>query len=137
MESASTLKRQLDQSRNAIACACAIPSETIRFIRPPYGFFTAKTLSLLTAWEYRLVMWSSIPQHWMQPASWSVKQVLDKVAPGSIIVLHDGHGHGKKVTQIVDTIAPQLKSKGFEFVTIEQMQFGISQPAGDITGEHK
>jgi peptidoglycan/xylan/chitin deacetylase (PgdA/CDA1 family) len=72
-------------------------------------------------------MWSSIPQHWMQPISWSVKQVLNEAFPGSVIVLHDGHGHGRKVAQIVDIIIPQLKARGFEFVTIEQMQFGISQ----------
>lgn len=71
-------------------------------------------------------MWSSIPQHWMQPLNWSVKQVLDEVVPGSVIALHDGHGHGRKVAQIVDVIIPQLKSRGFEFVTIEQMQNSIT-----------
>ncbi len=122
MENASTLKGQLDQSRNAIACACGISPETIRDVRPPYGVFSKRTLSLLTEWGYRLVMWSSIPQHWIQPLSWSVKQVLGDVVPGSIIVLHDGHGHGTKVAQIADIIVPQLKTMGFEFVTIEQMR---------------
>ena len=69
--------------------------------------------------------------------SWSVKQVLDEVFRGAVIVLHDGHGHGTKVAQILDIVIPQLKAKGFGFVTIEQMQSGISQLAGDITGEIK
>jgi peptidoglycan/xylan/chitin deacetylase (PgdA/CDA1 family) len=121
LENASTLKRQLDQSRNAIARICGFPPETIRDVRPPYGIFTPHILSHLTEWDYHLVMWSSIPQHWIQPTGWSVKQVLAEIVPGSVIVLHDGHGHGKKVAQILEVIIPRLKSMGFEFVTIEQM----------------
>jgi peptidoglycan/xylan/chitin deacetylase (PgdA/CDA1 family) len=121
IENASTLKGQLDRSRNAIAQACGITSKTIYNVRPPYGIFTPRTLSQLTEWGYHLVMWSSIPQHWMQPTNWSIKQVLNEAVSGSVIVLHDGHGHGKKVSQILEAIIPRLKSMGFEFVTIEQM----------------
>lgn len=136
-ENASTLKGGLDRTRKAIASACGISPESICNVRPPYGAFTARTLSYLTDWGYRLIMWSSIPQHWMQPVIWSAKQVLDEAFPGSVIVLHDGHEHGAKVAQIVDIIVPKLKAMRFEFVTIKQMQFGISQLAGNITGEAK
>lgn len=122
MESASTLNRQLDQSRTAIARACGIPPESIRHVRPPYGFFTAKTLSLLTDWGYQLVLWDNMPLHFLQPFQRTVTQILERTVPGSILVLHDGKGHGAKVAGIVDVIVPQLKAKGFEFVTIEQMQ---------------
>lgn len=141
MESASTLNRQLDQSRKAIARACDIPPETIRHIRPPYGVFTAKTLTLLKEWGYRLVLWDNMPLHFLQPIQRTITQILERTLPGSILVLHDGKGHGVKVAGIVDAVIPRLKAKGFEFVTIEQMQFGISQLAGDvskiITGETK
>jgi peptidoglycan/xylan/chitin deacetylase (PgdA/CDA1 family) len=130
MESASTLKRQLDQSRKAIAHTCDIPPETIRHVRPPYGFFTTKTLSLLNEWGYHLVLWDNMPLHFVQPVSWTITQILERTVPGSILVLHDGKGHGAKVAEIVDIIVPKLKAKGFEFVTIEQMQ-------NSITGETK
>lgn len=120
-ENASTLQGQLVQARKAIAHATGIAPETIRDIRPPYGAFTAKTATQLSKWGYRLVMWSSIPQHWMQPLRWSIRQVLAEASPGGIIVLHDGHGHGKKVTEIVDAIIPALKAQGYEFVTIQEM----------------
>jgi peptidoglycan/xylan/chitin deacetylase (PgdA/CDA1 family) len=122
LENASTLKRQLDQSRKAIARACGISPETIRHVRPPYGFFTAKTLSLLTEWGYRLVIWDNMPLHFLQPTAWTVNQLLEPAVPGSVIVLHDGKGHGTKVAHILEIVLPQLKAKGFEFVTIEQMQ---------------
>jgi len=126
MENASVLKGYLDRSRTAIAHACGLSLESIRDVRPPYGLFTTQTLSLLTDWGYRLVMWSSIPQHWMQPISWTIKQIHNEVVPGGIVVLHDGHGHGSKVAQILNIIIPQLKANGFEFVTIEQMQNSIT-----------
>jgi peptidoglycan/xylan/chitin deacetylase (PgdA/CDA1 family) len=122
MENASSLKRQLDRTRDTLAKACDLSPASIWDVRPPYGAFTARTLSHLTNWGYRLVMWSSIPQHWMQPMSWSVKQVLNEVIPGSVIVLHDGHGHGSKVAAIVDTIVPRLKAMGFNFIKINAME---------------
>ncbi|MCK6540205.1 MAG: polysaccharide deacetylase family protein [Anaerolineales bacterium] len=122
LENASTLKGQLDRSRKSIADACGFPPETIRHVRPPYGFFTAKTLSLLTEWGYRLVLWDNMPLHFLQPTAWTIKQLIEPTHPGSIIVLHDGKGHGAKVAHILETVLPQLKAEGLEFVTIEQMQ---------------
>jgi len=122
MESASTLKGQLIQSRNAIAHTCGIPPETLRDVRPPYGFFTAKTLSMLRAWGYRLVLWDNMPLHFIQPMRWTIDQILEQTAPGSIIVLHDGKGHGSKVASIVDTIIPKLKAMKYNFIKVEDMK---------------
>lgn len=126
-ENASTLNRQLYQSRTAIANACGISPASIRHVRPPYGFYTSKTLSLLKTWGYRLTLWDTMPLHFLQPLQWTIVQLLKRAAPGSIIVLHDGKGHGEKAAQIVNAVIPQLKAKGFEFVTIEQMQKPANQ----------
>jgi peptidoglycan/xylan/chitin deacetylase (PgdA/CDA1 family) len=121
LENLAALRTQLDRTRNAIAETCGIAPETIRVLRPPYGAFTPKILSQLTAWGYHLVLWNNIPPHWMQPLNWTVNQVLEQTIPGSVIVLHDGHGHGTKVAQILDNIVPALKAQGYAFVTINQM----------------
>jgi peptidoglycan/xylan/chitin deacetylase (PgdA/CDA1 family) len=122
LENPSILQTQLERTRKLIADSCGISAETIKDLRPPYGAYTARTQSLLTEWGYRLVMWSSIPPHWMQPVSWSIQQTMDSVFPGVVIVLHDGHGHGSRVAEILDVIVPSIKSLGFEFVTVENMQ---------------
>lgn len=137
MQNASTLKGQLDQSRKAIADACGIPPETIRDVRPPYGFFTARTSSLLKKWGYRLALWDNMPLHFIQPAQRTIRQITERAIPGSIIALHDGKGHGAKVAHILETVLPQLKAQGFEFVTIERMQFGLNRIAGNNTGENQ
>ena len=122
LENPTMLRKGLDGTRHAIADICGISPEVICDVRPPYGFFTAKTLSMLSKWEYRLVIWNSIPPHWMQPIDWTIKQILDEVVPGSVIVLHDGKGHGSKVAQIVDAIVPRLKALEFVFIKVENME---------------
>ena len=122
MEKPSALRAQLDQTRHLIADICGIAPLTISDLRPPYGAFTPKTLAMLVDWGYRVVMWNSIPAHWMQPFSWTITEIYEELIPGSILVLHDGHGHGLRVAQILETIIPELRKSGFDFVTIEQMR---------------
>ena len=127
LEKPSRLLEGLDTTRNLIADICGIPPEIVCDVRPPYGFFTAKTLSVLSENKFRLVIWSSIPPHWMQPISWTIAQILYGAVPGSVIVLHDGHGHGSKVAQIVDTVIPRLKAMEFVFARVEDMGTGSSK----------
>jgi len=122
LEDPQILRTQLDHTRNLIANTCGIPPETIYDLRPPYGVFTQKIASRLADWGYRLVMWNNIPPHWMQPVSWTISQIFDQLIPGSVMVLHDGHGHGTKVAQILDIIIPKLKAQGYDFVTIGQIR---------------
>lgn len=122
LENPSVLCAHLDRTKQAIAKTCGVQPETIRDVRPPYGFFSTTTLSLLTEWGYRLVLWDNMPLHFIQPVSWTIKQVLERTVPGSIIVLHDGHGHGRRAAEIVNITVPKLKAMNFEFVTIEQMK---------------
>ncbi|HMS01087.1 MAG TPA: polysaccharide deacetylase family protein [Anaerolineales bacterium] len=121
-ERPDVLQNQLDKTKSLISQACGISPTEIRDVRPPYGMFTAKTKYLLAEWGYRLVMWNCIPPHFTQPLSWTIQQILEASIAGSIVVLHDGHGHGSKAAQIVETIVPKIKSQGFEFVTINHMQ---------------
>lgn len=121
-EDPQTLRSQLDGTRNTIETLCGISPQSIRDVRPPYGLFTKATVSLLSGWNYRLVMWNCIPPHFLQPLGWSIKQIMEASISGSIFVLHDGHGHGTLAVQILEAILPRLKAQGFEFVTIGQMQ---------------
>jgi peptidoglycan/xylan/chitin deacetylase (PgdA/CDA1 family) len=127
LERPTDLRAGLVRSQNAIAKAANIAPQSVCDLRPPYGLFTKRNLSQLTEWGFRLVMWSCIPPHWMQPIGWSIRQVMGAAAPGAVIVLHDGHGHGRRVAEIVDAVVPQIRTLGLEFVTVEKMQVQRSQ----------
>jgi peptidoglycan/xylan/chitin deacetylase (PgdA/CDA1 family) len=122
LEAPTTLHAGLVRSQNAIAHAAGFSPTLIRDLRPPYGLLTRQTLSRLMGWGFRLVMWSCIPPHWMQSVNRSIRQVMEGAVPGAVIVLHDGHGHGRRVAEIVDAVVPQIRSLGLEFVTVEEMQ---------------
>ena len=36
-----------------------------------------------------------MPLHFIRPTQWTINQILERTIPGSIIVMHDGKGHGK------------------------------------------
>ena len=122
LENPARLRAGLEQARQRIAEACGFAPQSIRDLRTPYGIFTSTTLALLALWGFRLVMWSCIPPHWMQPVAWSVRQVTESTLPGAVIVLHDGNGHGKRVAEIVDAVIPRIQSMGLGFVTVDEMQ---------------
>ena len=120
--SLSKLKQDLEQTKAAIVKACQSSSLTLVYVRPPNGLFTAKTLGLLNQWSYRPVMWSVIPEDWVQPGvEIVVQRVLDHVQNGSIIVLHDGYYGGRDVAETVDRLIPALLDRGYEFVTVDQL----------------
>lgn len=129
LETESMLHTGLERARKAIADSTGMGPNSIRDLRPPYGMFTVSTLSRLLEWGYRPVMWSCVPPHWMQPVGWSIRQVMAAAVPGAVIVLHDGHGHGGRVAEIVDAVIPRLRSLGYEFVTVDEMQQGRNQAA--------
>jgi len=118
--SPTQLKTTLENTQFEIASACGLSPSSLRDVRPPNGFFTPKTLSLLQAWNYRSVMWSVVPEDWVAPGVSVVTQrVMQQVHNGAVIVLHDGYHGGANVAKTVDHLIPQLLEQGYEFVTID------------------
>jgi peptidoglycan/xylan/chitin deacetylase (PgdA/CDA1 family) len=124
--SATQLKQSLERTQAAIASACQLSVEEatyrIRDVRPPNGLFTPQTLRQLHQWNYRSVMWSVVPEDWVDPGvAVVVRRVLQQVEPGALIVLHDGTYGGENVAEIVRQLIPILQQQGYEFVTVEQL----------------
>lgn len=116
------LQQSLQATQDAIASACCLSATSIRDVRPPNGLFTPYTLDLLHRWDYRPVMWSVVPEDWVQPGiSVVVQRVLQQVQNGSVIVLHDGACGGQDVATTTALLLPQLLSQGYKFVTIDTL----------------
>lgn len=131
--SPAELKLSLQRTQSEISRACQISEQAVLDVRPPNGFFTPKTLSLLQEQNYRSVMWSVVPEDWVNPGvSTVVNRVLAQVKNGSIIVLHDGHCGGERVAEIVDLLIPILLRQGYRFVTIDQIWQQTFAPASQI-----
>jgi peptidoglycan/xylan/chitin deacetylase (PgdA/CDA1 family) len=120
--SSSALRQSLQATQAAISEACNLPVAALRDVRPPNGLFTPNTLKLLHQWNYRSVMWSVVPEDWVNPGvAIVVDRVLLQVKHGSIIVLHDGCHGGAQVAETVKHLIPGLLKRGYHFVTIDQL----------------
>ncbi len=116
------LQRSLQQTEEIIAQTCQIPPAALRDVRPPNGLFTPKTLALLQQWNYRPVMWSVVPEDWVNPGvATVVERVMRQVQNGSLIVLHDGYFGGSDVVKTADRLIHCLLQEGFQFATVDQL----------------
>jgi peptidoglycan/xylan/chitin deacetylase (PgdA/CDA1 family) len=129
---ATVLQDQLDRTRALIADATGQNPATIRDVRPPYGAFTPHTLTLLARWQYRPVMWTVVPGHWLQPAAETVRQVVRETRAGAILVLHEGQRRGPAIAALTDTIITRLRAAAWRYVTVETLwQARVSQRRKD------
>jgi peptidoglycan/xylan/chitin deacetylase (PgdA/CDA1 family) len=119
--SAQTLRQALDRTRDLIADATGQNPALICDVRPPYGLFTPHTLALLSQWQYRPVMWTVVPGHWLQPAAETVRQALTQTRAGTILVLHEGQRRGPPIATLTDTLLTHLRTADWQFVTIDQL----------------
>jgi peptidoglycan/xylan/chitin deacetylase (PgdA/CDA1 family) len=92
-------------------------------MRPPYGG-TNPTINL-AARKLGLVpvLWSDDSEDWQagQTAGMIAKRVLEGVAPGSIILLHDGGGDRSATVDALPVIIQALRNRGLEPVTVPEL----------------
>lgn len=95
----------------------------MKFIRPPMGEFSEKTLNITSSLGYKTVMWSFAYKDWdekSQPDLDSSKnKVLENVHNGEIMLLH---ANSKTNTEILDTIIKEIKNMGYEFKSLDQFE---------------
>ena len=73
------------------ACKKAIAPYGARLFRPPFGHQSiASRLDLLLS-GYKVVTWNiGVPDFLGHDGNWIAEQIIQKVRPGSVILLHDG-----------------------------------------------
>jgi len=103
-----------------------ITGETTGFFRPPFGFMTPEVKKYIDENNYKTVLPDIIAFDWMDKKNPKEieKAVVDKVKPGSIIVLHDGRGveivNRSNMVKALPNIIKGLKAKGYVFKQVDQ-----------------
>jgi peptidoglycan/xylan/chitin deacetylase (PgdA/CDA1 family) len=137
---ADDIHTQLSNTSNAIEQATGVrPS----FFRPPYGAYNYQVLLQASNLGLQPILWSVDPQDWNGPPSSNtiVQRVLAEARNGSIILMHDGGGNRSQTVAALPTIITQLRSRGYQLVTVQQLvnhasqaNTGQSSPLTSITG---
>lgn len=96
-----------------------IVTQQVRLFRPPFGFFSWNTISAAKELNYMLVMWSCLTGDFRPVDTSSIVQTsLKDLFRGSILVFHDNDLTQNRIAEILHTVIPQIKQRGFSFGAI-------------------
>ena len=95
----------------------------MKYIRPPKGEFSEKTIQITNSLGYKTVMWSFAYEDWnedKQPNEENAKEkILNNLHSGEIMLLH---GNSKTNTNILDSIIKEAKNMGYEFKSLDDFE---------------
>ena len=93
----------------------------MKYMRPPKGEYSDRSLSYSCKLGYIPVMWSFAYADWdesAQPLKESaIKKIIDNVHNGEIMLLH---ATSKTNMEILNTVIKQIKSMGYEFKSLDE-----------------
>ena len=111
------VKKELESTNKIIT---DITDKKVVYFRPPYGSLgKTQKEELKKNLGMESVMWNICPKDWEKPSdeNYIAKFLVENAKDNGIVLLHD---YGKTARALKVAI-PQLKAKGFEFVTIEEL----------------
>lgn len=109
--------RYLEQTERAIG-----PMEEPKLFRAPGGVAWPRQLSLARAQGYTCVLGSAYPNDPMHPPAWYITWLVKKnLAPGTIVILHDGISDATRSIQALPQILQSGRQKGVRFVSIGEL----------------
>jgi peptidoglycan/xylan/chitin deacetylase (PgdA/CDA1 family) len=94
----------------------------VRWFRPGWGPYTGSMVAMAASMGYGTALGGVFPYDVFIPSSgFQEKYILDHVKPGSIILVHDGGGRGKRTAATLEAVLPQLRERGYEIVTLSEL----------------
>ncbi len=125
--SAQAIQSQLTSTSNTIQATIGVRPT---FFRPPYGATNNAVLAQARSLHYTTVMWDGSAADWNLPGVYViVSRILHYARNGAILLLHDGGGNRAQTVAALPIIIATLKSRGFKFVTIQQLVDDLATPS--------
>lgn len=92
----------------------------MKYIRPPKGEYSEKTVAYCNTLGYTTVMWSFAYDDWNENAqkgeAYAKQKILDNVHNGAVILLH---GNSKDNTNVLDSCIKEIKNEGYSFRALD------------------
>jgi peptidoglycan/xylan/chitin deacetylase (PgdA/CDA1 family) len=123
--------REIERCEDEIERICG---ERTHLFRPPKGYWDGDTFRAGAGLGYRMILWSiALEHHSAKTPEAMAKRVADNIAPGMIILAHDGepcHPVDRHQTiKALPLLVEALQAKGYRFVTIpELLALGSKEP---------
>jgi len=95
----------------------------MRFIRPPMGEYSERTINITNSLGYKTVMWSFAYADWdekKQPSSEEAREkIVSNTHNGEIMLLH---ATSKTNSEILGDVIKQIKKDGYEFKNLDEFE---------------
>ena len=95
----------------------------MKYIRPPKGEFSERTIEFTNSLGYRTVMWSLAYDDWDEAKQgredYGRSKVLDNVHNGAVILLHS---NSKDNSNILNDVINGIRDMGYEFETLDNFE---------------
>ncbi|PTQ45054.1 hypothetical protein MARPO_0016s0107 [Marchantia polymorpha] len=125
------LRKELSETDRRIRPIGKDPTvQDLKWFRPGHGFFNEGMIAEAEAQGYRVALGSIYPWDTLFTAQGSLlsQSILRRIHPGAVIVLHDREPQKEQTLQILKTILPELKAKGYHVVTLSHLHSLTSPP---------
>jgi peptidoglycan/xylan/chitin deacetylase (PgdA/CDA1 family) len=100
--------------------------------RPPYAAFNNQVLAMAKSYGLTTINWDSNGADWLEPGVQQiVAGVMKTVAPGAIILLHDGPEHREQTAAAIPLILQALHQNGLTPVTLPRLLADAGFPGID------
>ncbi|WP_417363761.1 polysaccharide deacetylase family protein [Galbibacter sp.] len=86
-----------------------------KLFRPPYGRISSKATKALQGQGYKIIMWDVLSADFdlRNTADQCVRNVIDNIKPGSIIVFHDSIKSYPVLKEVLPKVLNELKKTGY------------------------
>lgn len=95
----------------------------MKYLRPPRGEFSQRTLALTKSLGYTTVMWSFAYDDWNEAKQgreqYAKEKILSNLHNGEVILLH---ANSKDNCNILDEVIKEIKNQGYEFKTLDEFK---------------
>ena len=95
----------------------------MKYVRPPMGEFSERTLEITRTLGYTTTMWSFAYDDWNEDKQkgeeYAKDKILNNIHNGAIILLH---GNSKDNTNVLDYCIKEIKNMGYEFKNLDDFE---------------
>ncbi|MED1799638.1 polysaccharide deacetylase family protein [Brevibacillus porteri] len=125
--SANRLLEEVQKTQETIYSATGVRPT---LFRPPGGYYDEKVVDTAKQAGFLLIMWSwhQDTRDWSDPGVKKiVNKVLNNARNGDIVLFHDYGGNRRQTVQALEQVLPELKNRGYKFVTVSELLRGYGR----------